>query len=702
MSDLLLKTENNIATIAMNAAPVNALGQPLRAAIYAAVQDALHNDAIAMIVLTSTAKLFCAGADITEFNTERAFASPSLPELCDLIDHARKPVVALINGDALGGGLELALAADYRVLAEHARVGLPEVTLGLIPGAGGTQRLPRFVGAEKALTMIAGGKAISANDAKISGLVDVVLSSSAFECEAEKVCRDFLSKGVPALDCADILVDENAIAADFFQQFLARQLPAQRGGFAARQGVEAVARALSQPLDEGLASEAALFRECETNPQSRALQHLFFSQRAASRIEGVDKNTPVKSLNAVAVIGTGTMGSGIAMCFLSAGLPVILLDSHEEGLARGRATIEQNYQKMLQRGRITEQQCVHCLSLLQTASEYSALADVDLVVEAVFEDMAVKTAVFSALDAACKPGCILASNTSTLDLDAIAACTSRPQDVIGMHFFSPAHVMKLLEIVRGEATSAECLNTVHKLSKRLGKVGVVVGVCYGFVGNRMVAPYSREAFRVLLEGASPAQSDAALTEFGMAMGAVSMADMAGIDVGCMAAEANKHEWQDDSTYQALQFALRERGWLGQKTGRGVYRYEGRLKQASPDVQAIIAAIAHEHAIAPRDLAQAEIADRCILMLINEGAHILQEGIASRPGDIDLIYVHGYGFPAWRGGPMHYADEIGLPTVVSRLQSLCTSLGAYGERWFKPAPLLLRLAEQGASFAQWRQ
>lgn len=696
---LQYKIENGIAVIAIQAGAVNALGQAVRAAIWDAFENASNDETVRMIVITSAGRFFSAGADISEFGSERAFATPSLPELCDFIDVSKKPVVAGINGDALGGGLELALAADYRLAVESVRMGLPEVTLGIIPGAGGTQRLPRFAGAKKAVEMISSGKPVSASVGHAIGLVDVLLKAENFEQQMLQTCQELLDKQAPALDCADRSVDVSGLEDDFFAQALAAQLPADAGGFAARKAVEAVACACEQPLAEGLASEAKLFKDCEASAQARAQQHLFFAQRSAGRIEGINKETLVKPVQSVAVVGAGLMGSGIAMCFLDANIPVLLLDSNQEGLERGQVNIQQHYEKLLRKARISEDVMKRRLSMLSVSTDYSDVAPVDMVVEAVFEDMAVKKSVFAELDKVCKPGCILASNTSTLDLDELAASTSRPADVIGMHFFSPAQIMKLVEIVRGSKTTAANLKTVYQLSKRLGKVAVVVGVCYGFVGNRMVAPYSREAFRVLLEGASPEQSDAALTEFGMAMGAVSMADMAGIDVGCSAAEANKDDWADESSYQALQFALRERGWLGQKTGRGVYRYEGRQKQPDPEVSEIIVALASDLSIAQRELTHAEIADRCILMLVNEGARILEEGIAARASDIDLIYVNGYGFPAWRGGPMRYADEIGLKTVVDRLQTLQEALGAYGERWFKPAPLLVTLAEQNSSFAE---
>ncbi len=692
------RVEGSVAVLSLNQPPVNSLGLKLRTDLYRHYLQAYADDAVKAIVLTSATKVFSAGADITEFGTDQSFASPSLPELCCLLEASDKLVIAAIHGGALGGGLELALAADYRIASAGAKLGLPEVTLGIIPGAGGTQRLPRIVGVPLALDMVTGGVAISAAQAHQCGLIDrLVESDESLLDDAIAYATALIEQRAPLRNCGDHAVDVSELNDNYFDDYRQALSKKSRGFVAPDKAAQAVWAATHLSLEEGLKTEGQIFQECAATPEARAQQHLFFAERASTVLPGVDRQTALRDIETVAVIGAGTMGGGIAMNFANAGIPVKLLELKPELLEQGLGRIRQNYEQSVKRGRLSTDQLEQRMALLQGTTDYSDLRDADLVIEAVFESMDVKKQVFLQLDAVCKTGCILATNTSTLDVNEIAAVTARPQDVLGLHFFSPANVMKLLEVIRADKTADDVLMTTVKLAKRIKKVPVVVGVCYGFVGNRMVAPYSREAFRVLLEGATPEQSDLALTNFGLAMGAVSMADMAGIDVGCMAAEANIDSWRDDPTYQALQFKLRDLGRLGQKTGQGVYRYEGRVKHSDPEVVELARAIAQDHAIAARDISEQEIVDRTILMLVNEGARILQEGIAYRSSDIDLIYVYGYGFPAYRGGPMQYADEIGLDVVLEKLNNLRQQLGAYGERWFTPAPLLQQLLDAGKSF-----
>ncbi|BFM15525.1 3-hydroxyacyl-CoA dehydrogenase NAD-binding domain-containing protein [Maricurvus nonylphenolicus] len=702
---VLYRTVDQVAVITLDLAPVNSLGLALRKAIRDAYESATADENIKAIVINSSQKVFCAGADITEFGTEQSFADPSLPSLCDLIEASAKPVVAAINGMALGGGLELALAADYRVAKTGAKLGLPEVNLGIIPGAGGTQRLPRLANVNVALDMITSGVPINTDKAVEAGLLDKVYgveTDEEFETVAIEYASTLADLNAPVLSCENLEVAADSYSDDTFSAYKAKIAKKTAGYYAPNRCVDSVEAATQLPLKEGLQREAEIFQDCADTPQARAQQHLFFAERAAGVIPGVDRKVPLRDIKKVAVIGAGTMGGGIAMNFANAGIPVTLLEIKKEFLDNGLAKVRQNYEISAKRGRLTEAQVEERMALFTGTTSYADLADVDLVIEAVFENLDVKKEVFTELDKVCKPGCILASNTSTLDVNEIAEATSRPEDVLGLHFFSPANVMKLLEVIRADKTADDALMTTLKLAKTIKKVPVVVGVCYGFVGNRMVAPYSREAFRVILEGATPEQSDLALTNFGMAMGAVSMGDMAGIDIGCMAAEANRETWEDDKTYQALQFNLKDLGRLGQKTGRGVYIYEGRDKHNDPEVLELAKAIATENNIEQRDVSEQEIVDRAILMLANEGAKILDEGIAYRSGDIDLVYIYGYGFPAYRGGPMQYADELGLDEVVKRLKHYQQSLGEYGERWFKPAPLLERLAAEGKPFKDFQK
>lgn len=692
--------ESGIAVISLNNHPVNSLGLEVRNSLQKYFAEAFEDPNVEAIVLASTKKVFSAGADISEFDSADALSGSRLPDFCDELDESGKLIVAAINGAALGGGLELAMGADYRIALPGAKLSLPEIQLGIMPGAGGTQRLTRLAGPRLASKMIMSGMQITAKEA-CGGVIDRVYEGDGDFIEAAvDYARELIDKKAPLRSCTESSVDETEIPEGFFDALREQYVNRRKGGKRPYENaIKAIEAACKLPFVEGIKIEHDLFLECMGTAEARAAQHLFFAERKALKIPGVDPKAPVRPIASVAIIGAGTMGAGIAMNFANIGIPVKILDMSSEGLERGLSGIRKQYERSASKGRLTERQVEERMALFQGVLDYADLAEADLVIEAVFENMEVKKQVFQQLDKVCKPGAILATNTSTLDVNEIAIATSRPGDVVGLHFFSPANVMKLLEIVRGEQTADDVLVSVIRMAQAIKKVPVVVGVCYGFVGNRMVAPYSREAFRMLLEGATPEQVDQALTRMGMAMGVVAMADMAGIDVGCMAAEANREEWSADKTYQALQFKLHELGRLGQKTGRGVYVYEGREKINDPETLQLAQQIALENGIDARDITEQEVIERCIYMLINEGARILEEGIAIRSSDIDLIYVYGYGFPSWLGGPMHYADELGLDKVLSVINKYRDELGEYGKLWFKPAPLLEKLVAQGKTFKE---
>jgi len=688
----------NIAVITLDAPPVNGLGTELRAALQEAYQRALDDSQAEAIIITSANPVFCGGADIAEFKSGNFNQPPWLPDLLNQLEESPKLIVAAMNGLTLGGGLELALACDYRFAQPNIKLGLPEVTLGILPGAGGTQRLPRLAEAPLALDMITSGKPIDAAQAQQAGLVDQLHNGAGdFLTAALEYTKELLTVNAPLRNCANMCVDTSDLADNFISDFRASIAPKTRGYFAPERCIQAVEAACTLPFYQGLEREAALFQECVQSPQARALQHLFFAERDAVKVPGVEKDTPLRPINKVAVIGSGTMGGGIAMNFANAGIETIILDLNEKALQRGMTTIRQNYEISAKKGRIPAEQVEVLMERLTPATDYDAIGDVDLVIEAVFENMTVKQQVFQTLDKTCKAGAILATNTSTLDINEIAAVTRRPEDVIGLHFFSPANVMRLLEIVRADKTSPEVIASCLKMAKRIRKTPAVVGVCYGFVGNRMLEPYLREAQRLVLEGATPEQVDKVLTEFGLGMGVIAMTDLAGQDISFMIREARREQIAQDPSYQILSDRLYELGRYGQKTGRGFYRYQGRDRINDPDLIALAEQTAAELGIERRTISDDEIRERCVFMLINEGAQILDEGIAYRSSDCDLIWVNGYGFPAWRGGPLQYADEIGLDTVLSAINRYRDQLGGYGEMWFKPAPLLEKLVAEGKTF-----
>jgi 3-hydroxyacyl-CoA dehydrogenase len=684
-----------VAVITLDNPPVNGLGHAVRTDIVAGVEHALSDAACDAVVITGAGKTFSGGADIREFNTPKSSAEPTLHTVIRTVESSGKPVIAAINGTCMGGGLELALGCHYRVANAAATLALPEVKLGLLPGAGGTQRLPRAVGVETALNMIVTGNGVPAQSLESTALLDAVTPGDAVEA-ALALARDVVAQGRPLKRLRDVAIDYPN--AEAFFQFARNTVAAMARDYPApRRCIEAIAAAVSMPFEQGLAHERRLFLELMQSPESRALRHAFFAERAAARISDVNDATPVRPVERVAVIGAGTMGGGIAMTFLSAGLPVTLVETKQDALDKGVATIRGNYEASARKGRITSEQVARNLALLTPTLDDAAIREADLVIEAVFEDMDIKRAVFARLDAAAKPGAILATNTSTLDVNRLAAGTRRPQDVLGLHFFSPAHVMKLLEVVRGTATAPDVLATAMQTAKRIGKTAVVAGVCDGFIGNRMVEHYLRQAMFLLEEGALPADVDGALERFGMAMGPFRMSDLAGNDVGWRIRQRRYVE-RPQMRYPRIADRLCEQGRFGQKTGAGWYRYEAGRRDAQPDpvVSELIAAHRREIGITPRRIASDEIVDRCILALVNEGARLLEEGIAQRASDIDVVYLTGYGFPRYRGGPMLYADLQGLPNVVRRMRELGAQPHADTAFW-TPAPLLARLAAEGRTF-----
>ncbi|MCF7200795.1 3-hydroxyacyl-CoA dehydrogenase NAD-binding domain-containing protein [Pseudomonas oligotrophica] len=690
-----LQRHGAIALIVIDNPPVNALSQPVRQGLCQAFQAAEADPEVRAVTLVCAGNTFIAGADIKEFGQPPQ--APSLPEVVSLIENSQTPSVAVIHGTALGGGLEVALGCHYRIARADARVGLPEVKLGLLPGAGGTQRLPRLAGVEQALEMIVGGQPIGAAEALEQHIVDQLFEGDPVEAGLAYAQR-LLDEGrgprrtgelsVPGTDSAELIAARHAEVA--------RRTP---GLFAPLRCIAAVEAATRLPLAEGLARERELFAECLDSPQRGALVHAFFAERQAGKIDDLAPGVEPRPIRTAAVIGGGTMGVGIALCFANAGVPVKLLEINEEALQRALQRARETYAASVRRGSLSEQAMEQRLALVKGVTDYAALADADLVIEAVFEDMAVKQQVFERLDAVCKPGAILASNTSSLDLNQIAAFTRRPEDVVGLHFFSPANVMRLLEVVRGEKTSQEVLATAMAIGKRLKKVAVVVGVCDGFVGNRMLFQYGREAEFLLEEGATPQQVDGALRTFGMAMGPFAVRDLSGLDIGQAIRKRQRAILPAQLEFPTVADRLCAAGMLGQKTGVGYYRYEpgNRTPLDNPALAPMLEAASREKGLERKTLDERYIVERCLFALVNEGAKILEEGIAQRASDIDVIYLNGYGFPAFRGGPMYYADSLGLDKVLARVRELHARCGD----WWQPAPLLERLAAEGRTFSQWQ-
>jgi 3-hydroxyacyl-CoA dehydrogenase len=695
MNRLTFEVRSGIAVLTLDNPPVNSLGHELREALVSGLGRANADPGIKAVVLIGSGAGFSGGADIREFGTPKAIAYPNLRTVISEVEDSPKPVIAAISGVCMGGGLELALACHYRVGIPGARIALPEVKLGILPGAGGTQRLPRLLGVEPALNMIVSGATLASEKLRDTPLFDAFVDGDLLE-NAVTLARRVAAEGLPRKRVRDLKIDMPN--ADAFLQFARNTVKAAAGPYPAPLAcVEAVAAAVEMPFDAGLKRERELFTTLMLSPESAALRHIFQAERAASKIQGVPDDTPIRPIAKVGVIGAGTMGGGITMSLINAGLPVVLLETKQDALDRGLANIRRNYQGALRKGTLNEASLAQRLALITPTLDFALLRDVDLVIEAVFESMEVKRQVFESLDAVVRPGAILASNTSALNLDEIAKFTRRPQDVIGLHFFSPANVMRLLEVVRGAKTAKDVLATVMRLSKTMGKIAVVSGVCDGFIGNRMLARYGAAAHDLIMAGALPQQIDAALQDFGMAMGPFRVGDLAGLDIGWAMRKRRAAEFPDRD-FSNVSDALCEAGRFGQKTGAGWYRYEAGSRTPIPDpkVTAIIEQYRRQRGITPRTVSAQEIVERCIYALINEGARIIEDGIAQRASDIDLVYLNGYGFPAYRGGPMFYADQVGLHDVARALERIAAQPGSDLAVW-TPAPLLTRLAQQGQTF-----
>ena len=693
------QVHGDIAVITLSNPPVNGLGFATRLSIADGLSRANADPAVKALVLTGAGKAFSGGADIKEFGSPKALQEPNLLSVILALEHSAKPVVAAIHSVCMGGGLELALGCHYRIAAPGCSVALPEVKLGLIPGAGGTQRLPRVLGVEVALNMIVSGEAVKSEMlAMIPGqkLFDKMASS------VETLAEEALALARSLADTRPLPLVRNLPCkhpqGDAYFQFARNMVKGMAKNFPAPpKCVDAVEAATKQKFDLGMAAERDIFVALMQTAESRALRHIFMAERAASKIPDVPSDTPQRLVKSVAVIGAGTMGGGIAMNFLNAGLPVVMLDMKQEALDRGVATIRKNYDAQVKKGKLKADKYEQRMALLQTTLSYDDLGSADLVIEAVFEDIGVKETVFKQLDRVMKPGAILASNTSTLDVDKIASFTNRPQDVVGLHFFSPANVMKLLEVVRGAKTAKDVLATVMALAKTIRKTAVVSGVCDGFIGNRMVEQYGRQGGFLLDEGCTPEQVDRAIEKFGFAMGPFRMGDLAGNDIGWAIRKRRALE-KPGMKYSKTADLLCEKGRFGQKTGAGWYDYVAGKRDAVPNAEVVQMIAAHRASlgITPRKISDDEIVQRLVYSLVNEAAHILEEGIASKAGDIDMVYLMGYGFPIYRGGPMNYADQVGLFNVVQ-------SMGRFAQNplddaaFWQPAPLLARLAAEGRTF-----
>ena len=689
------ETRGDIALMSIDNPPVNPLSSGVRQGLFDGVTKALEDDAIRAIVLTGLNRAFIAGADISEFGAA-ATQGVGLNEALDKMEQSTKPIIAAINGTAFGGGLEVALCCDYRIAAPTAPTGLPEVKLGLLPGAGGTQRLPRLVGAQAAVKAIISGDPIMAPDALTMGIVDRVATGDIVE-DAIAYASEIIEAGSATRKIREL---EDKIAGDrgnaaLFEQFAANLNRTHRGQFAPAQILACVEAAVNaESFDAGMRVEAERFAQCMKHPQREALIHVFFAERAANKIPGLDKDVGLIDIKRASVIGAGTMGGGIAMCFANAGIPVRVHDNDPENLARGIKVMEGNYARTVSRGRLSQEDMDKRMSLIIPTENFDDLGDGDVVVEAVYENLDLKKEIFERLDKIMKDGALLATNTSGLDVDAIAAATSRPDFVCGMHFFSPANVMRLLEVVKGEASSPVTLGTAMALGKRLGKVSVMAGNCPGFIGNRMLGGYTHQAAMMILEGATPAQVDKVVYDFGLAMGPFAMNDMVGLDLGW---RARKMMGGTNEVTARIPDELCELGRYGQKNGKGYYRYEegDRTPLPDPETEAVIKRVAEELGYPRKDFPDDEILKRCMYPLVNIGAALLEEGHALRAGDIDTVYVNGYGFPAYVGGPMWFADAQGLDSVLADIERFYEETG--DELW-KPAELLKKLVAEGKNFA----
>ena len=683
-----LDRQGRIAVVTVNNPPVNALSHHVRQGLRDAINQAAGDSGAAAIVIACAGRTFIAGADITEFG--KPPQEPTLSQVQDVIERSPKPIVAAIHGTALGGGLELAMTCHWRVAVKTARLGQPEVKLGLIPGGGGTQRLPRLVGVDKALAMIVGGDPIGGEEAKRLGLVDEIVDGD-LTAGAIAFAERVVNEKRPLRKVRD-LGDKVAAARgkpEIFSEFR-KSVARQTRGFKAPEAcIRAVEAAVSLPFDQGLARERELFIETLNSPESKAQRYFFFAEREAAKIPDVPAETPAAEIRKAAVIGAGTMGGGIAMNFANVGIPVTVIEVAREALDRGLGVVRKNYEATAAKGRLTKDDVEKRMGLIQGTTDFNALADADLVVEAVFEEMPIKKDVFARLDKVAKASAVLATNTSTLDVDEIASATRRPESVVGMHFFSPANVMRLLEVVRGEKSAKPVIATAMAIGRRINKVPVLVGVCHGFVGNRMLHQRGKQSERLLLEGASPQQVDKVLTDFGLPMGPFAMGDLAGLDVGWRIRKGRGER-------APVADRLCEMGRFGQKTGSGFFKYEGgdRTPKPDPEVDRIVAEVSREAGVQRRSISDDEIRERLLYPMVNEGAKILEEGKAIRASDIDVIWVYGYGWPVYRGGPMFWADQIGLKTIRDRLLAFEKQTGS---DFWRPAPLLNKLADQGRGF-----
>ncbi|NML29719.1 3-hydroxyacyl-CoA dehydrogenase NAD-binding domain-containing protein [Paraburkholderia antibiotica] len=683
-----------VLLVTIDHAPVNALSADVRRGLLAAIEAADAERAVEAVLIVGAGRNFIAGADIREFG--KPPVPPSLPDVCNRIEACTKPVVAAIHGAALGGGLEVALAAHYRIAVDGAKLGLPEVQLGLLPGAGGTQRTPRLIGAQAALDLILSGRHASAKEALALGLIDRIGTSDDILAEGLAYVHELLAAHAPARRTRDAAaLGDRDVSLAAVAAARAETAKKSRGLFSPLKIVDAVEAAIEQPFDEGLKTERKLFLECIDSPQRAGLIHAFFAEREVLKAPETRDAKP-RALASIGVVGGGTMGAGIAVAVLDAGLPVTMIERDDASLARGRAHIEKVYDGLIAKGRLTAEKKAATMARWNGSTSYDALAHVDLVIEAVFEDLDVKKAVFAELDRVCKPGAVLATNTSYLDIDAIAASISRPADVIGLHFFSPANIMKLLEVVVPKQVSADVVATAFELAKKLRKTPVRAGVCDGFIGNRVLAVYRAAADALMEDGASPYQIDAAVRAFGFPMGPFQVVDLAGGDIGWATRKRRAATRNPAARYVQIADRLCERGWFGQKTGRGFYLYPEGSRSGTPDpeVEAIIEAERARAGITPRTFSDEDIMRRYMAAMINEGANVVHEGIALRPLDVDVTFLYGYGFPRYRGGPMKYADMVGLPRILADIREFAKE----DPLFWKPSPLLVELVERGADFA----
>jgi len=696
MSAVERETRGDIAILTLNNPPVNGLGSDVRIGLKQEIEAAVSDNAVKGIVIAGAGRMFCAGADIKEFDAVAPEGTPDLPSLLDWMEAGSKPIVAAIHGVALGGGCEVALACHYRVATADTKVGLPEVTLGILPGAGGTQRMPRLVGLAKAMELMTSGKQVPAAKAAAMGIIDEVVEGDVLQAAiaaAEKLAAS--GQGVrrtAEIDTHKAEAEANPSVFDDFAKSIARKARGMNAPFAI---IDCVRASVEMPFAEGREFERQEFGKLVSADEGKSMRHAFFAERECRKIPDVPKDTPVRPINSVAMLGAGTMGGGIAMNFANAGIPVTMVETTQEALDRGLGILKKNYANTVAKGRLSQEAMDQRMAVISGQVGMDGIGDADIVIEAVFENMALKKEIFAELDRVCKPEAILATNTSTLDIDEIASATSRPESVVGTHFFSPANVMKLMENVRGEKTAKDVIATVMGLSGRIGKIGVLSGVCYGFIGNRMLHQYIREANFLLEEGALPQQIDKVIYDFGLPMGPFAMGDLAGLDVSWRIRQETAHLRSNDQRYTAVADKVCEMGRFGQKTGGGWYDYKegSRTPVPNADIEALIIAESKERDIERREISDAEILERCMYPLINEGAKILEEGIALRSSDIDVVWMAGYGFPRYRGGPMFYADTVGVDKVYEVMARLHSEHGDL----VKPAPLLEKLANEGKSF-----